>query len=480
MRFITRIQFLLLITLVVLLQTANGQRLYDAQRDAEAQGALKIVGDLQSGSLFDKQLKNLGLLAKRDMEASLAAARVRMRADINSFTDWKDVNCVVGLVNRRISQVDDSPEITSNLRALNKQIEAANKEFLELQRKTECKLKAGSEEIDTEKCPEAKPGLFDVFFEHAGDFGEIEDAVRLLSNSYRKHKNVAAAVDQARDLLDALETLYRNYKERMDQYNRLQGELMDIRLQLKKVALQTLQIQAQYLKNTLKIRARREAEEADIVSMIDDYEAFSVKYRLGFDRGGLPPCAPEEIRPSGHRGLPSVSSGNIEMDLRDLVAKVKYAESLLDDQKILVGRQEIQEQIDNQAHVNNASNGASPSTGRAGSDLNAERAKLAALTTGAAHWRRQLSTKLFVLHLAAAISARGEIPAKMATLRQAREDHAYSIRQSGIRARAYQLTVAGGVKRLALYHKGGIKPSKIAELVHTAATVAIPMVVAND
>jgi hypothetical protein len=85
-----------------------------------------------------------------------------------------------------------------------------------------------------------------------------------------------------------------------------------------------------------------------------------------------------------------------------------------------------------------------------------------------------------VLHLAAAISARGEIPQKMAALRQEREDHAFSIRKSAVMARAYQLTVAGGVKRLALYHKGGIKPSEIAQLIHTAATVAIPVVIGND
>jgi hypothetical protein len=46
-------------------------------------------------------------------------------------------------------------------------------------------------------------------------------------------------------------------------------------------------------------------------------------------------------------------------------------------------------------------------------------------------------------------------------------------------ARAYQLTISGGVKRLALYHKGGIKPSQIALLIHTAATVAIPPVIAS-
>jgi hypothetical protein len=94
--------------------------------------------------------------------------------------------------------------------------------------------------------------------------------------------------------------------------------------------------------------------------------------------------------------------------------------------------------------------------------------------------RDKLATQLFALHLAAGISARGEIPRKLAALREAREHHAYSIRKSGVMARGYQLTVSGGVRRLALYHKGGIKPSVVARLVHAAANVAIPPVIAGN
>ncbi len=497
MRFLTRVPFVLSLAFLCLTQTATGQRLYDPQRDAEAQAALKIVADLQSGSLFDKQLKNLGSLAKRDMEASLAAARVRMRADINSFTTWEDVNCVVGRVDNRISQVDDSPEITKKLGELAKQIKTANDAFVELQRETECKLKAGFDDIDLEKCPEAKPGVFARFFEQAGDVEDIEESIRLLSKSFAKHKNITDAIDLAKDVIGRLETLYLNYTKRMNAYNQLEGQLMDIRLQLKKVALQSLQLQAQHLKNTLKIRARREVEEADIISMIDDYEEFSEKYGFRFDREAPPPCAPDEIRASGHRALPTMTDENIEMDLRDLVAKVKYAEETLDTQKMALAQLEVQELSKFQVAVNHASRAASSTPGsqqqaELGSakqqlmersqaeSLKSARVRMESLTAAASAWRQQLSTKVFALHLAAAISARGEIPAKMATLRQNREDHAYSIRQSALMARAYQLTVAGGVKRLALYHQGGIKPSKIAELIHAAATVAIPAVIAND
>lgn len=485
---------LLMVTLscVGLAGSTSAQRLYDAKRDEQAQGALKIVTDLQSGTLFDKQLKNLSLLAKRDMEASLAAGRARMRTDINSFTTWTDVNCVVGQASRRIAQVDDSATITQNLANLTTEIGQAKNAFDALKRITECKLIAGSEAIDLKKCPEMKPGKFADFFDHAANLKDLDDALRSLTDSYHKHKNITGALDRARGIVAALNTLYTNYQARMDDYNKLEGELLDIQLQLKKVALQSLQVEQQHLKNILKIRARRESEEAEILRMIDDYAGFSDLYKLGFDKKVRPPCNPEDAEGAVHL--------TIEMSLRDLVAKLKLAEKSLDDAKSSMAAQHLihlqplemeakrlRQQVESASNDDRKREASEKlrqyedkiGTTRRELDGSREGVRLRDLAATASAVREELSTKLLTLHLAAAISARGQIPAKLAALREAREDHAYSIRKSGVMARAYQLTVSGGVKRLALYHKGGIKPSKIAELIHAAATVAIPPVIAN-
>jgi hypothetical protein len=77
------------------------------------------------------------------------------------------------------------------------------------------------------------------------------------------------------------------------------------------------------------------------------------------------------------------------------------------------------------------------------------------------------------LFLLSALIARGSTPNRLADVRFAQELHAYSIRKSAVRARAYELTVSTGAQRLALFHKGGIKPTDIAELVFAASNVAI-------
>jgi predicted nuclease with TOPRIM domain len=88
--------------------------------------------------------------------------------------------------------------------------------------------------------------------------------------------------------------------------------------------------------------------------------------------------------------------------------------------------------------------------------------------------RDRLINIFYVLHLASALTVRGSTPQKLAALRVTHEEHRYSIRQSAVRARTYELTVLTGVQRLALYHQGGIKPETLARLFHSISSLAIP------
>jgi hypothetical protein len=90
--------------------------------------------------------------------------------------------------------------------------------------------------------------------------------------------------------------------------------------------------------------------------------------------------------------------------------------------------------------------------------------------------RDRLINIFYVLHLASALTVRGSTPMKLEALRVAHEEHRYSIRQSSVRARTYELTVLTGVQRLALYHQGGIKPEALAQLLHSVSSLAIPPV----
>lgn len=85
---------------------------------------------------------------------------------------------------------------------------------------------------------------------------------------------------------------------------------------------------------------------------------------------------------------------------------------------------------------------------------------------------------LMTLHNAAALAARGETPMKIAELRLAEEEHRFSIRHSAVMARTYEVTFTSGTNRLARFYAGGLKPEKIAQLIHSAAAITIPTAIA--
>lgn len=85
---------------------------------------------------------------------------------------------------------------------------------------------------------------------------------------------------------------------------------------------------------------------------------------------------------------------------------------------------------------------------------------------------------LRTLHNAAALAARGETPMKIAELRLAEEEHRFSIRHSAVMARTYEVTFTSGTNRLARFYAGGLKPEKIAQLIHSAAAITIPTAIA--
>jgi hypothetical protein len=77
------------------------------------------------------------------------------------------------------------------------------------------------------------------------------------------------------------------------------------------------------------------------------------------------------------------------------------------------------------------------------------------------------------LYNASALAARDETPLRLATLRAAAEERAYSIHESSIAARGYELTLLNGLQRLSLYYKGGLKPQTAAQLLNALGTLGL-------
>lgn len=515
---------LIVIPMIVIVPSGTAQRLYDKRRDEQAQDAKEYIEPLLNGAVFDAQLKNLALLSKQDLEALLLGAKYRMRAKVNRFIEWKDVNCYVADVKARVQKTATQPttaEQAALIKNLKERIDAAKKELEKLKAEAACKKDpkenfakclppeqaAACEKLLEPKpksCLEPDATVTESFFDGVSELDELLKMVQSLETK-EVSPNVIKAGGKVKEALDQIEVVFKNHQERMKKYNQLQGQLMDLRILLKQVALQTLQVEAEHIKNKAEINARRELQEAEAEDLIETYEEMAKDLDLGYE-ADTQPFLSGSTKLCKEIGLPPQPERNIEMTLRDAVRQSRDAETALSEAEEALQQarrdladapardREEEEQLMQavraargikarrraqqalmQARQNFAEHERALEAAVSTAQQNIITAKKSVLET-----RKALADQIEALHIATSLASYGELPSSVADQRLAQEKHAYSIRVSRVRARAYQVTVSTGVQRLALYHKGGIKPTLIARLVHAASTVAIPPILATN
>jgi hypothetical protein len=353
-------------------QTSSAQRLYNQERDEQAQAAKKLADQIENSAVFDKQVRNLLALERQYFAVYFMEARRDLRADVNSITNWKDIDTIVKKAEAKINKPNQySPsEIQQVQEDLEKRVAEAKQALKDFKDKI-----AATENQE----------LISLL-DHVGELGPLHEYGEQLLSEDR-----IASVKQLTQLLETLKTIYEAYTERL---KAIEEQIAELKLPLMQIAIQRLQLEEEHWKNLGVIQTRRTAEEEDIWDLILDYRA-----RTG----------PDQLNVAG-------SDEHVEKTLQRVVQSKD---------------------------------------------------------------REKLVNAILALHVATAIAARGSTPANLAEVRVAQEHHRYSIRQSAVMARAYELTVSTGVQRLALYHKGGIKPETIALLIHTVATAAIPATIAT-
>jgi hypothetical protein len=519
---------LIALQMIVIVPSSSAQRLYDKRRDEQAQDAKEYIEPLLSGAVFDAQLKNLALLSKQDLEALLLGSRYKMRSTVNRFIEWRDVNCYVAEVKARVQKTGTQPtpaEQAALIQNLKNRIEAAKKELEKLKAEAACKKDptenfakclppeqaAACEKLLDPKpksCLEPDATATESFFEGVNELDELLKLVQSLETK-AVSPNVIKAGGKVKEALDQIEVVFKNHQERMKKYNQLQGQLMDLRILLKQVALQTLQVEAEHYKNIAEINTRRELQEAEAENLISEYEDLAEQLDLGYEADSmsfLPAVERGSANFCTEIGLPPQPERNVEMTLRDGVRQARNAETALSEaeESLQQARRELAEAPalarEEEEHLMQAVRAARGATARrraqhaltqarqnfsehqraleaaiSNAQQNIITAKKSVLET-----RNALADRIEALHIATSLASYGELPSRVADQRLAQEEHAYSIRLSRVRARAYQLTVSTGVQRLALYHKGGIKPTLVARLVHAASTVAIPPILATN
>jgi hypothetical protein len=476
-------RYILSLALVLAMTTGQtrvlAQRLYNKDKDDQAQETRKLATEVESGAVFDKQLKNLKLISRQDFATYFMNAKRNMETSINSYDKWGEVaRRTVLRVKRSIDRRNpyDKKDMQTILTQIKKEKDAAAAKLKELKGKVE-------------KQDETVP----VMFERLGDVEALFSfAADLLDRS-----STSAAPDQLltgvqviEQTLGSLKALYNTYLQKMDDIDRTTRDLIALRVPMQKVALARLQVEEQHLKNIGAILARREADKADVILLIQEFEKGAAKLGLAKSLDDLAAADTTDPNPNDDK-----SHVTIESTISEIVEVAEDAQERLkeaqDNQKGVMTRRresattlgeklkalEQAEQTNNRrliARARKAVAEAEEQLAQVEAEEKQARKSVVNIKGEIVNLRKTLATTLDLLYVAAALAAHGTTPANLANLRLAQEEHRYSIKKSAVLAQAYEATISTGTQRLAMYYKGGIKPEKIAQLIYSAAQLAIP------
>jgi hypothetical protein len=231
-------------------------RLYDTARDEQAQNAAKLVVDLQSQSLFEKQLRNVSTLAKQDFTRHFLLSHTEMRAKLGALQTWTDVDQTVKSVRAQLTKPPTYSK--GQLAALQQDLD-----------KRLSDAKTAAEQLK-DSIAEKSDKTLTVWADRIGDIVAIEASARALFRNDKADK--AAAHKSFTEVFMVLHELYSEYQKVLNTLDKVEAELQDFKKPLKEVVLQQLRLEEGHWKNVAAIEARRVAEEADLRELIDDYE----------------------------------------------------------------------------------------------------------------------------------------------------------------------------------------------------------------
>ena len=268
---------LLVVAVHLAVSLAHAKRLYNKRKDEAAQLTAQLALDLETGALFEKQLRNALALSEYDIETYLLAARRLTRAQILNFKTWNDVDVLVAKVKTAVEP------ITVN-----------HQQRLEDVKREMRRVKSVLTALRTDR-PDDDPG-FAALFERAGDIEPVLQRFEKLVADGDEKKT--AALKDAAVVLKQLGDLYTNYRARADEIKQLDTRLAQLKVPLQKILLAGLEVEEEHWKRVAAIHARRERELEDVRTLVKSYEIRIRRFRADYCRAEKTEAIEQTLRRS--------------------------------------------------------------------------------------------------------------------------------------------------------------------------------------
>jgi hypothetical protein len=411
-----------LVAITCLAWTADAQAqriIYDGQRDATAQQTVTAAKEVTSGALFAAMLKNVDAQAKLEVDTEIAFLQERMRARLNSFEVWQDPKAV--------PPAPPTPGVTFDPNAAALCRKSVDCQLKELQRQHQAALAAPPTQADIDA------RLAAIKTRATALQAELK-ALQQASKSTDPFiiRAFDALEEQGGDILDYAQKIADLFKSASPAANGVGNALTKI--------------------------------EEGLDQIISLYKAIASIWRgqqaVSVDPASLrPPPQQVELQLLG-----------VEQEHLKAVAKIE-ARKELEVAAALTGVNTALRQVTAVLNLDLPAIKAGPRPA-------IERTLKEAADS---HRRQPLLVQWEALHAAAGAVAQLDSAAALATLRQSDELRRYSIRRSAVNISTYDLTIQAAAQRLALYWKGGIKPTELAAFVfYITNSIAVPAIALKD
>jgi hypothetical protein len=397
---------------------AHAQRIiHDNQRDATAQQTIAAAKDVTSGALFAAMLKNVDAQAKLEVETVTAFVQERMRARLNAFEVWQDPKAVPVGLPKP-GQVF-SPAAAALCRG-----------------SVECQLTELKQQHQTALA--APPTQADIDARLAA----IKTRVTTLQAELKALKAANSSTDPF--IVRAFEALEEPGKDILDYAEKIAGLAKDSPTAMGVVNALT-------------------AIEEGVDQIIGLYKAIASIWRgqqaVSVDPASLRP-PPQQIE---------LQLLAVEQDHLKTVAAIRARKEL----EVGVALSGVDAALNGVAAV------LKQDSKTYGQGLRPIEGTLK--EAAASHERKALRTQWEALHSAAGAVAQLDAADSLATLRLSDEERRYSIRRSAVNISTYDLTIQAAAQRLALYWKGGIKPTELAQFVfYVINSIAVPAIAIKE
>src|SRR5258708_7051217 len=88
------------------LMPLSAQIFYNEAKDKKAQEAQATAKDIASGSLFQKELRNLDALSRVQIDGQIASAQTEYLTALDGFVQWKDIRS-------KLKEIEDSLRVST-------------------------------------------------------------------------------------------------------------------------------------------------------------------------------------------------------------------------------------------------------------------------------------------------------------------------------------------------------------------------------